>query len=583
MVNKIKTKKIIKNNSDKFNVIDEELAKDKIKLTHQEFIIRHYPPLKAMLYFTLPSSLLMLTYSLYSIISRFFSLNFAVDTFMNDNNVKMYWSEMFPDKSINRLIIKSYISIASQYCFVVYNLSNAFSLLLTVGSGILYSIQYGQKDHRGMSKTFGNSLFFGFIVSIIVIIFNYFLLSPTFGQILIRIQEGKNSNSIIEYMSQTYFHSFFYVIPFLFISGIFLSILRSQGKPFFCFIIVFISLLIKCFSIWFFLDILELEFESWSYSSIFSFTIIILMVLGVIYFDSKGYIFRLKWCDFKINWNSFNYILKVVLLTSIPSFTLKASAGLFSVLNSYFLTHLYKSPEISNYYVLQGLNSSLTLWIVMIFSVVSGISQGARGLLGYSFGSKKYIRIKELTKITFFIEFGWLLFADLVFFILTPQLVSLFGFRQDLSYKYRWFIRAYIWSMPCFAITITVITLFISIKHSFISLFLSIMRSFVLLLLFSILGFLLSNYLAKHYSYWEKNVGFIYLFFLSLSDFILMFFSILFLLIFVKKNIYKLKQEKNIELKKTLNQSSLDFQKNFEYENIKVKKEEEIKNIKSKK
>ncbi len=558
----------------------------KIKTDKKEMIMRYSSPFKSLVFFCVPTIIIMLAFSIYNLCDKIVIQEFGPQSLLENATFIQLWKNLhggiaptfndIPD-------IKQYINLATQYSYVIFYLGSSFCLLIGVGIGVLYSISYGKRDFNEMGQVYANGIIYTFIFSILIGFCLFFLSSPNYGSILIKIQQGSESNEITTYLSWRYVEIFIFFLPVMFVNYLISSVLRSQGKTLFLIILTFSSLVLNLALDFLLIVALKQDMNGAILATSLSWIFNIIVSLIIIYTD-KNINLKIKWEHFRLRW----FILKDAFLLGLTAFFIKSSDAIFSLLNSFFIAKLHGSPyDATNHiYILQELYSSLMPWLVIITNVMAGISQGARIVMAYSFGAKKFRRIHKILILVFYALLIWLITCWIILAAAGPQLAMIFAFPREQAfnsdYPSRFYIIANIFSYPLFAFTFSVITLFTSIKLAIKSAFLSLFRSFISIFILAVIGFYLSNWFYDTIS--QKYPGLIYFFFCGMRDFVTVFFALAMGIIFWKKNKKNMTDpNENIEYDKMIiekNELKTDILNKEKDLNIKKKVNKNKENIK---
>lgn len=554
----------------KFKNITDKISEFEFNsLSKKERIMRYASPLRAIIYFSLPTVIIMTILSLYNLADKLMAQLFAGPNIMKDPKIKNWFYEITGSYNMTLADAKGYINIATQYSYVIFNLGSGFASLIAIGASVLYSVEYGKRNYKKMSIVFNNGIIYSLFLGIMIAIVLFFFTAPAFGSILITIQEGSNSNPITTYLAWHYIYVFLLLMPLFAINYIFMSILRSQGKTYSLIVINITSLLLNIFLDWIFIKFGGLDLDGAMWATGISWIYSIIFVVLIMYYEKDKNI-KFNFADFKIvKWK----IARDSTLLGLTPFFIKTSNAFFSVISAIFITHLSSPPvgqpgsliDAKGTYILQQMVSSMMPWMLVLLNVAIGFSQGVRILMAYSYGAKKYNRIKKIAFITLSILMVWICLFNITVLAFGPYMAMVFAFPPEYAFKYRWYIFFINYSCPLFAFTYTVITLFNSIKCPGRSATLSLLHSGLIIAILSVVGFFVSNYVYNNISH--NYPGFIYIFFIGSNDLITSFFTFGIILAFIKKY-------RNEFIDYQI--SSKDFQHNNSVENIEIDNPEVI-------
>ncbi len=507
---------------------------DKKKRFNKEYFLHYGSPFKALIIYSIPAIIIMLTFSLSNLFDKIFAQIFAPENLINNSKIQEMWSQM-TSSEMTLDDIRDYINVATQYSYVLFTLCSACVSLFTVGVTVIYSTEYGKKNYKNMNEIFSSSIIHNLIFSILIALILFFLTYPEFNALAIRVQEGKKYNPITTYLAWRYSMVLVFALPFYFLSYLIINILRCQGKIWTSITIIVTSLIFNCGLNYIFLYYAKMDLDgvmlatllSWLYSIIFSYIIIL--------FEKNNNI-KIHWKDFKnIRWN----FLKHSILIGTTASLIRASNAIFSLVNAALLTELHGSPysETNHLFIFQQLISSLMPWMLVLVNVIIGFAQGARVVLSYSYGAKQFLRIKKLFKILIILILLWILLWFLIMIIWGSELLQIFSLPKDISEKYHSYVLLYVIGYPFFSITCSAIVLFTTIKMPYKGIFLSFMRSFGVLFILAFLGFLISNYIYDNVT--TNEPGLFYFITIGLNDFIMAFITIPIIFYFWKKYKHK--------------------------------------------
>ncbi len=513
------------NKNDDFNITTP--------LSKKEKILRYASPFKAIIYFSVPTIIIMLASSLYNLADKLMAQLFAAPNLWNNKDImNWYTSHVDSSPTYDKTIVdlKGYINIATQYSYVIFNIGAAFASLIAVGSSILYSIEYGKRNYKNMNIIFNNALIFSICISIFTSLILFLLTSPHFGSWLITIQEGSESNPVVSELAWNYVKYFLILMPLFAVNFVFMTTLRSQGKTVILIIINFASLLINCLLDFLIIKYGKLDLDGAMIATGISWVFNIIIIIFIMYFEKDK--------NLRFHWKYFLIIEMKLFKDSsalgLTAFFIKTSNALISILSAIFITKLHDPALIDekHTYILQQLNSSLMPWILVLLNVSIGISQGVRIIISYSYGANNYQRIKKLTYDVFYILFIWMFLFDLAILFFGPYMAIAFAFPKEFAFKYRWYIFAFNYSYPLFAFTYTAITLFNSIKKSISSAIISLLRSAIILAALSFIGFEIANYVFDKFAI--SNSGLIYAIFAGSNDIITLLIISPYLILYAK-------------------------------------------------
>ncbi|ATZ18430.1 hypothetical protein ESOMN_v1c00440 [Williamsoniiplasma somnilux] len=542
-------------------------------LTTREFMLRYASVWKAIAYFCIPTVILMLTQGLYNILDKTLALQFAtphasanwdyfhkliigandhsilmdalnstsdrwtsflnffsLDSTANLNNLKIAVNNaeqktilMEVEKlyNLNQITIsaeriREYINVTTQYTMQTYNLAYSFSQIMAIGAGMHYAVQFGRGKKEQLGEITGNSISQSFLVSIAVAMLLFFLSFPSFNQVLISSQMGGHKNEVITALAWSDVEPLIYGLPTMFVAGVIMNMVRSEGKMWHIMIMTLTSLIVKCGVSISAMHFGGMELTGAQLGTIMAFLYQILYCLVVIYASKISYskfkirnLFILQ----KQNWTE-------TIKAGIPNFIIYFAV----VVNSYVSTAVViKLPipkegpsfeQNGGVSILQQLISSMTPWAEFILSACIGLNQGVRTMIAYNYGAKRNARIVSILRRSTWLMFGWFLFILLLIVSAGPVMMTMFAFPKEYAnygsifYFYQFL---YFFTYPFASLTYIALGLFQGTSKSRAATLCTSLRSMVIFL--PMLGIGYSITIATNNSLW-------FFLFVGLSDFV---------------------------------------------------------------
>lgn len=195
------------------------------------------------------------------------------------------------------------------------------------------------------------------------------------------------------------------------------------------------------------------------------------MVMSLIYlFSPKQTQIKLKFKGFKLDFS----LIKDIYAVGFPMMILQM---LISILNIALNAILIKFSEMA--VALFGVYSKLQTFI---FMPVSGLSQGEMPILGFNYGAKNKIRMKQTLKYSFIISSAITLVGTALFCFFPEQILLLFNASEDMLAEGAVALRVISSSYIFVGIAYVVTTLYSAIGKGMYNLVISLLRQLVIIL-----------------------------------------------------------------------------------------------------
>ncbi|WP_368486049.1 MATE family efflux transporter [Spiroplasma sp. DGKH1] len=453
-------------------------------MTKNEQKFRYAKPWIAILYFCLPTVLIMVIQGAYNIIDKELALAYATPDLMydpwyvNQYNIinHLYGVEAVTMIPYNEM--RSFINVATQYSMQVNNLILAFSIMIGLGCAMNFSIAYGQRNNQKMKEIAGNGFATTTIFSIMVAFVIFCIIFPQWHAILITSQMGSYYNPITEQLCWSYLYPLLLSTPLMFLSYWFLSMLRSEGKMNWVMMSIVTSVLINCAGSIFFMKVCHLEMVGSMLGTVLSY--FVQFGWGIILiFCFKHSNARFNKHDlFFIKWNNVANFMKA----GLPNFIISLSFMLTSYVATSLAVLLPNQKYENNIAILQQLIAAINPWITFIISVGFGLTQGARSIIAYNYGAKKYNRIWQVLKRVSLVLIIWFCLIFILIMIFAGDMIKLFAFPAQDAGQYHWWVVIYFMAYPTCSLTFICLTFFQGINKSMMATFTNSLRSVVIAL-----------------------------------------------------------------------------------------------------
>lgn len=345
--------------------------------------------------------------------------------------------------------------------FPIIMFISAFASLSAMGGAPKASIAMGKKDIDEANKILGNcvllTLIFGFILTIVIFIFNEQLLYAF----------GASSNTII--YATDYMKIYSLGTIFVMISIGLNAFITTQGFSKISMLNVIIGAVTNIILDPIFIFGFKMGVKGAALATIISqFTSACFVICFLI---SKKSILKLK---FKYLKPDFKIILSSIALGLSP-FIMQATESILSIC---FNTSLQKyGGDIA-----VGAMTVCTSLMMFALMPLQGFTQGAQPIISYNYGAKNSSRVKKAFKILLITCISYAFIYFLLVMIFPRFLASMFTSNKDLIDFCVNVVRIYMAGIGIFGVQIACQQTFIALGNAPISLFLAIFRKVILLI-----------------------------------------------------------------------------------------------------
>lgn len=400
------------------------------------------------------------------------------------------------------------INIATTYAAVPSSMMVAFALMVATGTGIKFSIAYGQDKRKEMSQYLGNGFLLSFLFSIVLMIIMYFGC-----QSIIEFQAGSDPGSdpiikaIIIKEAVRFSQILILATPLLFFAYFLVSLLRSEGMMLWTILINVAACLVNISLDFIFVIPGKLGMEGTAYATIIAWVSINLFSMAIIWYSADN--LRFKMGDLKLKW----VIVGGILLIGATSLLQNIAQSILAMVTTKILNALappdYHGGGDTGIPVYVQLYGGIMPWLILINAPIIGITQGARALIGYVYGSKDFNRVWSLMWRLTLLLLVLLIFSVLLVVVAGQYMMHAFGVDLEMANFFKLYIIMQFAFYPLATLHYVAVILYQSINRGKLSLFASLQRTIIMPIICLSLGY----YVAK-----VTNDGFYFYLFLGFID-----------------------------------------------------------------
>lgn len=493
-----------------FKKVDEQtrlqrLEDKKTKNLNAKFkrqtIFTSYKPWNAIFVMVTPTIISMVIFSTYQIFDKW------IATQWGGGNIIERYKDLMPIPPSEALKI---INIATTYAGVPASIAVAFSVLVSIGTSVKFSIAYGKNNSDKMANYVANGFLTSIIISIIFTVGMYFLIP-----LIINFQAGDaahGGNTVIQEIISKEAIRFSRIsalgAPLLFISNFWLNLLRSEGRVISNIIIILISCLTNIMLDFIFVIPGNLGMAGTAYATIISWFLIIVMAVLLIYYSGSNLRFKFHHLRLK------KALVFGILLIGISSLLESAAQSLLVMVTTKILNILPPPtdyPNDSNIPIYVQLYGGIMPWLILINAPIIGVSQGARSLVGYVYGTKNYYRVWQIIWRLMVLLLILLTLSLLLVIIAGQYMMHAFGVDLAMAKHFKSYIIMQFAFYPLASLHFISIIFYQGINRGKVALFASLQKTIIMPSLCLLFGYLIANATGNGF-YFYMMIGFIDLF-----------------------------------------------------------------------
>lgn len=338
----------------------------------------------------------------------------------------------------------------------------AFASLIGIGAGASISLNLGRGNKRRAEHILGNAFSCFNILGLIIIVLNYIFLDQILYMFGVTENTFEYAKSFMIYLVPTCYMTF--------LTYGFAGIMRAEGNPKTAMNINIIGAVTNIVLDALFIIVFKMGVAGAAIATLISNLLAALFVLYHFTYSKKSSL-KIKKKYFRLNGKILNQIVRI----GVSPFILQVSLCLVGLAANNMIKVYGNDLDF-------GIYGVLNTYLIVIFSVVLGISQGSQPIIGYNYGMKNYKRVEEtLIKSVIFTTFfsiicliGCLLFSR--------ELVEVFVKDKVLIDRAAPALILFMLSLPVYGILIIGVDFFQVVEEARTSSILFFLRHFLLAL-----------------------------------------------------------------------------------------------------
>lgn len=356
---------------------------------------------------------------------------------------------------------------ATNIAFPITTICLALGLMTGVGAASNFNLELGRKEVEKARRIAGTAvvqlIVMGIAVSLLVQIF----LAPL-------MQLFGATDQIFDYAME-YSRITSYGIPFFLFSTGFNPLVRSDGRATFSMMAIIVGAVMNMILNPIFIFIFHMGIAGSAWATVLSQILSALLLFAYIP----------KFRSVKFQWEDFIPHIKqveAIAALGLTSFIFQISALIVQIVSNNLLK-TYGAMSIYGSEIPIAVGGIVSKVFVIFIALIIGMTQGLQPIVGYNYGAKHYLRVRQTIFLALKIGFVLSFVTWAVFEIFPLQIIQLFGNGNDLYFEFGIrYLRYFMLFTLINGITILITTFFPAIGKAKTGAFLSLARQLLILL-----------------------------------------------------------------------------------------------------
>ena len=345
--------------------------------------------------------------------------------------------------------------------FPIQMIINSVAQSVGMGGASLVSRSLGSNDVDKANLTFGNIMTLIIVMTLITLPIAYFFKR----EILILFgAQGKILDYALDYYSIVLWSG-----PFLSYAMTTNSVIRAEGNAKVAMITMLISSVINLILDPIFIFGLDLGIKGAAWATLIA--IVLTNFYLYWYFATGKSALTFYIHNMKIKWS----IIKETLAIGSSSFARQASGSLVAIVMNHSLMHYGGEMAVAAYGVINRV-------LMFIFMPLFGIIQGFMPIVGYNYGAKNFLRVRESIRVSTLATTGLSLLGMSLVLIFPAGIVKIFSTDPQLVEIASNALRIIVLAFPLIGVQVIGAGLYQALGKALPSLFLSLLRQVIMLL-----------------------------------------------------------------------------------------------------
>ena len=356
---------------------------------------------------------------------------------------------------------------ATNIAFPITTICLALGLMTGVGAASNFNLELGRKEVEKARRIAGTAVVQLIVMGIAVCLLVQIFLAPL-------MQLFGATNQIFDYAME-YSRITAYGIPFFLFSTGFNPLVRSDGRATFSMMAIIIGAVMNMILNPIFIFVFHMGIAGSAWATVLSQIMSALLLFAYI---PKFRSVKFQWEDFIPHFKQ----VQAIAALGLTSFIFQISALIVQIVSNNLLK-TYGAMSIYGSEIPIAVGGIVAKVFVIFIALIIGMTQGVQPIVGYNYGAKHYLRVRQTIFLALKIGFGLSFVTWAVFEIFPLQIIQLFGNGNDLYFEFGIrYLRYFMLFTIINGITILITTFFPAIGKAKTGAFLSLARQLLILL-----------------------------------------------------------------------------------------------------
>ena len=356
---------------------------------------------------------------------------------------------------------------ATNIAFPITTICLALGLMTGVGAASNFNLELGRKEVEKARRIAGTAVVQLMVMGIAVCVLVQIFLAPL-------MQLFGATDQIFNYAME-YSRITAYGIPFFLFSTGFNPLVRSDGRATFSMMAIIAGAVLNTVLDPIFIFVFQMGIAGAAWATVLSQMISALLLFAYI---PKFRSVKFKWEDFIPHIKQ----VEAIAALGLTSFIFQISALIVQIVSNNLLK-TYGAMSIYGSEIPIAVGGIVSKVFVIFIALIIGMTQGVQPIVGYNYGAKYYLRVRQTIFLALKIGFVLSFVTWAVFEIFPLQIIQLFGNGNDLYFEFGVrYMRYFMMFLFINGITILITTFFPAIGKAKTGAFLSLARQLLILL-----------------------------------------------------------------------------------------------------